>query len=149
MWIYQAGVTEDSTEKKCGAEADLQICNLPVTEQSDKRMIPHSVLQLFLQHVSKHRVIVQPFIMFPSNSTLGQSCLSLSCIQLLDSAEFPERTEQKGETSAVLLRILLLSLCRLVSSFTSTSPVRPSLPSRLRPPATVSMSAMSNCVSDT
>ena len=82
----------------------------------------------------------------PSTSTPSQVCLSLSCIQLLDSAEFPELTEQKAETSAAPLWILLLSLCRLVSSFTSTFPVRPSPPSRLRPLTMLCTS--DNCVSD-
>ncbi len=36
---FQVGVTEASTEKKCGAEADLQICNLPVCVQTDRLMI--------------------------------------------------------------------------------------------------------------
>lgn len=143
MWVCQHGVTEAWTEKKCGAEADLQICTLPVSEQTgnvkgtaEEQNEGSSVCQT---------VTVQHFIMFPSTYTLGQSCLSLSCVQLLDSAEFPELTEQKAEPSAVLLRILMLSLCRLVSSFTSTFPARPSPPSRSRPLTALAMTA---CVSD-
>lgn len=76
-----------------------------------------------VKHVSDTDFLCQTVFAYDMHVVFDEACGWTVC-GCLDQPHFLNWLKRKAETSAVLLTTLWLSLCTLVSSFTSTSPVR-------------------------